>query len=136
MRAITDLVLSADNTAKDKVSENFSIGEFACSCCHAAFIDRDLLNKLQKFRSVINKPIRITSGYRCLLHNESIGGAKNSSHIYGHGVDCAIKVDNNMTWEMVAKIAEQCGFNGIGRGYRRGFIHLDNMHRSLTYWNY
>lgn len=46
---------------------------------------------LERLRSVfINKPIRITSGYRTPAHNALIGGEPNSYHTKGMAVDIVI----------------------------------------------
>ena len=41
-----------------------------------------VLGKMQTIRDYLATPIIITSGYRSAEHNEEIGGAKNSRHIW------------------------------------------------------
>lgn len=42
---------------------------------------------LEEIRTLVNRPIQITSGYRSVELNEMIGGASNSKHIYGYAAD-------------------------------------------------
>lgn len=42
---------------------------------------------LDHIRSNWGSPIRVTSGYRCPELNKKVGGAKNSSHLYGYAAD-------------------------------------------------
>ena len=46
---------------------------------------------LQPIRNLIQKPMFITSGYRCKKLNELVNGAKNSSHLRGCAVDFIVK---------------------------------------------
>lgn len=47
-------------------------------------------NVLQPLRDHFNKPVKITSGYRCLELNQKIGGKYNSQHLTGNAVDLII----------------------------------------------
>jgi zinc D-Ala-D-Ala carboxypeptidase len=43
---------------------------------------------LEKVRTALgDKPIRITSGYRCEALNRAVGGVKSSQHVLGEAVD-------------------------------------------------
>lgn len=44
---------------------------------------------LEPARRVLAVPLRITSGYRCLEVNRSVGGARNSQHTLGEAADFA-----------------------------------------------
>lgn len=59
-----------DTTA---LSKNFTRDEFECQCgkCTAQMIDTELVDKLQRIREVLGVPLKITSGYRCIVHNAS-----------------------------------------------------------------
>ena len=55
------------------LSENFSKLEIMCPCsCGADKISPVLIEKLQKVRNIIGRPIIITSGVRCEFYNISI----------------------------------------------------------------
>ncbi|MBA7556851.1 hypothetical protein ES705_49574 [subsurface metagenome] len=84
---------------------------------------------LEKLRIIIgNKPIIITSGYRCKNQNSIVGGEKNSYHKYGLASD--IKV-SGITPEFLTKYAQRVGFMGIGT-YKK-FIHLD-LRNEIYFW--
>ena len=47
-------------------------------------------NFLEPIRKVLNKPIFITSGYRCQELNKVVGGVSNSAHIQGLAADFVV----------------------------------------------
>lgn len=105
-----------------KLSEHFSKKEFACKHCNEIInIDPLLIAKLECLRSAIgNKPIFITSGYRCEIHNKKVGGASNSQHLKGKAVDIWVKED----MLELTKLADRI-FSQGGMGTYKNFIHLD-----------
>ncbi len=42
---------------------------------------------LESVRTVLGKPMSISSGYRSPLLNQAVGGAKDSAHLYGRAAD-------------------------------------------------
>lgn len=46
-----------------------------------------LLECINKLRLLWNKPMIVTSGYRTVLHNKAIGGAKLSNHVTCRALD-------------------------------------------------
>lgn len=46
---------------------------------------------LEPLRAKLDKPIRITSGYRCPELNKAVGGVPNSAHIQGLAADIQVK---------------------------------------------
>lgn len=44
-------------------------------------------NLLEQVRTLVGKPICISSGYRCELLNKAVGGSATSQHRYGQAVD-------------------------------------------------
>ena len=103
------------------VAKNFKLREFECKDgSHLVKVDSKLVDKLQKLRDRLGKPVIITSGYRTAAHNKKVGGAPKSQHLYGTAVD--IKV-NGMTPKQILPHAEAVGFTGIG--LYSGHIHVD-----------
>lgn len=51
---------------------------------------KELLNGLQIIRDALGKPIKITSGYRCLELNKLVKGVSNSSHLKCWAADIAV----------------------------------------------
>lgn len=46
-----------------------------------------VMNVLDPLREAYGKPIRVTSGYRCVRLNAALKGAKNSQHMKGQAAD-------------------------------------------------
>lgn len=77
-----------------RFTQNLSRHEFACECgCGYDTADFALVNALQKtvyyFQNQydLDITIKITSGCRCPVHNENIGGASKSKHVIGQAAD-------------------------------------------------
>ena len=114
-----------------KIAEYFSLYEFACPCCKRVMLHPLLLKKLVEFRSIINKPIYINSGYRCSEYNQKVGGIKSSYHMLGMAAD--IHVEDFLLVSLLT-IAKELGFNGIGIYYKKNFLHLDVRSGSKQFW--
>ena len=112
------------------LSKNFSKLEVQCLCgCGADKINPVLIEKLQKVRNIIGRPIIITSGVRCEFYNASIKASMNSSHIpdkhgIGNAVDiaCTTSKDRHELVELSQKFFKRIGISG---GQYGGFVHLD-----------
>jgi len=118
---------------REKVSLNFYADEFACKgsdCCgNTSAIDLSLIEGLEELRSLVkirmgaNKPILITSGFRCKKHNEEIEGAINSRHTRGLAADIQAKgVPVSVLFECALEV-KQFKLGGIGLYNNR--IHVD-----------
>lgn len=75
-------------------AKNFDLEEFKCGCkgkyCDGfpTYIDRQLLDNIQKLRNYYKSPMNITSGLRCQGYNDSLPGSiKHSKHTKGKAVD-------------------------------------------------
>ncbi len=103
-----------DTTA---LTKNFTRDEFQCQCkkCEAQMIDTELVEKLQRIRDVLGVPLKITSGYRCIVHNASkaVGGSRTSKHLYGFAADWRT-MNRTVTPVALGIIAQAVGFGGIG----------------------
>lgn len=85
-------------------------------------IDPDLISKLEDFQTKIGLSVIVTSGYR----PQSDG----SQHQLGKAAD--IMVPSGMSLLSLYKVAEDCGFTGIGiypdwrlEGKKLGGLHVD-----------
>ena len=78
-----------------QISKNVNLDEFECQCtfkaCVAVIINSELFDKFEILRERCgNQPLRITSGYRCPSHNNSVPkSAKLSRHMAGTALDIA-----------------------------------------------
>lgn len=119
----------------EKLTDNFRISEFACKgsgCCAETLHDPALSAYLQKIREHFDKPLYITSGYRCAKHNKKIGGASSSRHTKGQAADFYIK---GVTPAEIAKYAESIGVLGIGLYEDKdgNFVHIDTR-TTKSFW--
>ena len=109
----------------------FTEEELACKGTDECDMHPEFMEKLIAVREDYNQPMIITSGYRHLAYNDTIGGAKNSPHLYGRAVD--VKVAGGDALRLIGA-ALRHGMRGIGvkqRGdYNGRFIHLDDMPQS------
>ena len=111
-----------------KLSANFKVSEFLChgaGCCTAGKVDEKLVEILQNIRDHFQKPVHISSAYRCAVWNKQVGGVSRSYHCSGQAAD--IKVEDTPPAE-VAKYAESIGVLGIGlydTDKDGHFVHID-----------
>lgn len=75
-----------------QIQKHFRLSEFACKCgCDQHIYQRMnivyLSHVLQVTRDFLGSPVQITSGYRCPIHNRSVGGAPRSMHVHGLAAD-------------------------------------------------
>ena len=105
-----------------KLSANFSVYEFACSCgCGYDDIDLKLVEKLQCLRDLVGKPVVVTSGCRCHDYNRHIGGVISSPHLEGLAADIQVE---GMTPVTLAIIANRIQYIRIGI-YPATHLHID-----------
>ena len=81
-------------------------------------------NVLEPARQRYGGPILVNSGYRCLVHNKTVGGVSSSQHMRGEAADICCE-DN----ERLAKIIEENGRYDQLIRYKRpngsvSFIHV------------
>lgn len=101
---------------------NFSPWEMASKREGALKLDTDAMDKLQKLRTRLGKPMLITSAYRSPAHNDAVGGAKGSYHLKGQAFD--VRMENHDPHHF-RKIAKDVGFTGFGYYIKNGFMHID-----------
>jgi uncharacterized protein YcbK (DUF882 family) len=86
-------------------------------------IDELALDALQRVRTRIGHPVRITCAYRNPWHNKRVGGSQHSQHLKGLAFDIA--VTSKTRAQLIEKLAIEEGFTAIGRYPKRHFIHID-----------
>ena len=104
-----------DNT---QLSPHFNAQEFRCKCGkeHDFQIDDDLITKLEKLYAVLNcSKIIVTSGFRCVAHDKSVGGSGTGQHTLGKAADtCCYGQDGQpISSKTVCCKAQDTGFTGI-----------------------
>jgi len=90
-----------------------------------------LLGKLVELRKILERPVYITSGYRCPKYNQKVGGVVNSYHLIGLAADIKVK---DISLIDLLEICEEIGFGGIGFYEKKNFLHLDVRPTKRTRW--
>lgn len=115
-----------------KLTMNFRVKEFACKDgSDPIFIDKNLVQLLQKIRNHFGKPITINSAYRTPTHNKKVGGETYSQHLYGKAADIKIV---GVTPKEIAKYTETLIPNTGGIGIYSSFCHID-VRSTKSRWN-
>jgi hypothetical protein len=116
-------------------SPHFKSDELECGCgCGLNNVKPELLDKLERARTLLGVPIVIFSASRCPAHNAAAGGARNSEHLTGEAVDVHCYSDD-VRFHML-RIAFELGFARVGIG--RAFLHLgiSQTHPQGVVWTY
>jgi zinc D-Ala-D-Ala carboxypeptidase len=93
----------------DRVSGTFSGGKVSAAAAQENA--RRLMYKLEALRLKLgNRAITVNSGFRSIAHNQEVGGASDSMHLYGNAADLDVPGVTNRT---VYHNAETCGFSGL-----------------------
>ena len=125
------------------LSKNFTLQEFTKSVSairngidnspnaeHIRNIQLLVKYVLQPLREGLNKPIRITSGYRSESLNKLIKGSKKSQHCKGQAADLQFKVDgvmnNKMIWDKVIELG--LPFDQMINEFNYSWIHISYNH--------
>ena len=103
--------------------------EADCQCkhesCRMTLIDEKLVVSYEKFRRLVDLPLKVLSFYRCPRHNDGVG-APLSQHQRGYAIDIALpNLLEKYTYEEIETMALQCGFTWIKIYKEKSFIHLD-----------
>lgn len=108
-------------TEKGSASPHFRFSEFACRHCRWISVDRALVLGLERYRALVGA-VEVVSAYRCIRHNQAVGGAPNSQHLYGNGADIPAVLD-------IEPVKALRVFSGIGyQGATRKVRHVDVRH--------
>ena len=114
---------------------HFSAPELECHCgCGRADMDQGFMQTLEAIRVELNRPLVVTSGFRCPDHNAKIHGGP--AHPQGRAADFAISGEPawdllDVVWQVNHDPTVLPGITGVGirqKGeWKRRFIHLDNL---------
>jgi uncharacterized protein YcbK (DUF882 family) len=117
--------------------KNFTKAEFDCKFSGENFMLEAFMDKLQQLRSVYNKPMKITSGFRNRNHPEERTKTGIGPHAQGLAADISVR---GADAHRLVGLAITMGFTGVGvsqQGNSR-FIHLDLVKSSIrpNIWSY
>ena len=100
----------------------FTVGEFKCEHCNVSFpVDDKLVDVLHKIRIYFNKPVIITSGYRCSVQNRIDGGVSNSNHLYGRAADIWI---SGVSMAQIVNYAKTVGAGADTYYVEGSYVHI------------
>jgi len=95
----------------------------------------ETLRKLELARDIAGIPFVITSGFRTVEHNASIGGVSGSAHTRGFAAD--IGFSNESQALRIVTALTRAGFERIGLSLGNRFVHADDdPDKSPAYWSY
>ena len=121
-----------------RLSDHFSSHEFACKgtdCCGGSSpVDGRLIDALEEFRTKVGGPVRINSGFRCLIHNRNVGSNDSSQHPRGRAADIA-QMNGFTIDEMLTIIESIDAFSNGGIGKYDDFVHVDVREDGPSRWN-
>lgn len=114
-----------------------------CDCKGLGIPTIQLMEKLEALREKLDRPIHVTSGYRCPAYNAQVSSSGGRGpHTMGKAVDIACFGE---TAFKLVDLALNVGFTGIGikqhGKYIGRFIHLDFLTKEEGYprpafWSY
>lgn len=119
------------------LTKNISRYEIACPCCGQNFIDYEVVKAVQLacdffelYNNTYKVVLKITSGNRCILHNQKVGSDITSQHLLGKAIDHKIiGVDHKDLYQYYTDTYR----NKFGIGLYESFVHLDCRH-SCARW--
>ena len=108
-----------------KISKNFTRDEASCNCgCDQDNADIQLVKWLEKIRKQYGKPVIIHCWNRCLKHNRTIKGSKDTSqHVKGKAVDFHIEGEDPL--DIACWINDNLCPKSGGVGMYDTFVHMD-----------
>lgn len=122
-----------------QLTPHFNTKEFRCKCGekHDYKVSEEFVQKLEDLFGFMNcSKIIISSGYRCVKHDKSVGGSGAGQHTVGIAADmcCYDKNGNIIHTAKVSCAAQDLGFNGIANiNASHQYIHLDMRSGSKWY---
>jgi len=114
-----------------QLTKNFHLDEFqskdgAEMPAQVVLNIQKLANQLQILREHLNRPIRITSGYRSPAHNKAVGGARNSQHTLGKAADIQVKgMEPQEVYDAIENVIHCGDMLQGGLGLYKGWVHYD-----------
>lgn len=105
------------------LTNNLSRWEFACRCgCGFNTVDVELVDVLQDVCNNFECRVFISSGCRCLDHNEEIGGTDASQHTRARAADCSF---SGVSSSKIYEYLDDKYSDSLGLGLYSTFTHID-----------
>jgi uncharacterized protein YcbK (DUF882 family) len=104
------------------LAPNFTKAEMQCHCCGLCLMQDKFMETLQALRKDWGRSISVSSGYRCKIHNQMVGGAPKSQHVLGNAADLGI---SHLSEDEKNTFLVLCRQHFTGIGIAKSFIHVD-----------
>jgi zinc D-Ala-D-Ala carboxypeptidase len=115
-------------------STHFKDAELRCPHCGVNNVKLELLSTLEQLRAILDRPIILTSAYRCPVHELTVSGKSGGAHVDGDAADIFCVSDRDR-FNLIRTILE-LGVCRLGIG--PNFIHADisdTLPQAVT-WTY
>jgi hypothetical protein len=106
--------------------------EWACKGDGTLIVVPDYMDRFEALRTVLGRPLHITSGYRSPAYNLKVAKTgEKGPHTTGRAADISIATTREVF--QIVQAAQQLGFTGIGISCETGapgksrFIHVDDL---------
>ena len=94
-----------------------------------------VMKNVQLVRDYMQKPLTLSSAFRCLKHPNEVRKVQGGQHTLGTSVD--IRVTNGYDAARIIQYAiKYLGVQGWAYSKRLGFVHLDWRSTGLMTWEY
>lgn len=119
------------------MTEHFSDDELRCKCgCGRQEMEAEFLVTLEAIRIAYNRPMHLSSAFRCPAHNAAVSHTGTSGpHTTGRAVD--VLVSGRDAHDLICAAVE-AGITGIGVSQKgphaQRFIHLDDLEGPTRPW--
>lgn len=123
-----------------RITENFSKSEFdskdGSEMPEEVYYNIvKVANQLQYLRDYLNKPIKVSSGYRSPKHNKEVGGVKNSQHVFGKAADIIVEdLSPKIVFQLLNDLMNKGEILQGGLGLYNDFVHYD-IRKTKARWN-
>lgn len=117
-----------------RISEHISALEYSCRCCSSfppswiggepTEAHKRLFTDFEEIRQAWGKPIVINSGYRCIKHNQEVGGEPCSIHIAGLALDLS-PFNDERAEDLLNIILKMKPYLRVGYYQKKNFLHID-----------
>lgn len=112
---------------------HFTVEELRCKCgCERWDMDDDFMERFVALRIKYNKPIHLSSAFRCIEHDKIVSPNGTGAHTTGHAIDTRVYGTDA---HEIERLAFKYGFTGMGRNQKGihslRFLHLDDLPQSI-----
>ena len=99
------------NLPDEDIAYRLTLREFQCRCrnpeCVEVLFSSRLHTSWNEARKAFKLPLKVNSGFRCLIHNKAVGGKPNSFHTKGEAIDISFVEHPKLQRERLHKILKE-----------------------------